>query len=474
MNDTAIKTHSILDTHTSHIPHVTSGAYPLREGNLVRPLVDGEPAFRRICEAVEAAEHSVWITVAFLILDFQMPDGRGTFFDVLDKAQARGLDVRVIFWRGPDGIESLADVHFPGTSEHRDFLTLRGSSFLARWDRGQKTYCQHQKSWLVDAGRDGEVAFVGGINLDEGSLVAPGHDDGAGLSVHDVYVEIKGPSATDVHHNFVQRWNETSEKDEPDGVWPHKDAQSDLTFPQTSSPAAGKSVVQIQRTVRRGHYTDETATPGGVPHDISDGDYSIIDQYLKAIAAAKHTIYFEDQAIGAVNIIEALHEALARGVEVVFLVPGDPYEDMMSGRSNPKARLFYERLGALGDYANFILTGIASQSEQDGRQVFRNIYVHAKICLVDDHWATIGSTNIGNRSFFGDTELNATFWDDDVVKALRAELLTEHLSVDTSALDDRAAFGLYKEIAEANTKRRAAGAAMKGLAFALDPRTYGS
>ena len=85
----------------THVPGALRSAYPLRTGNFVRPLVDGEPAFRRICEAVEAGRHSVWVTVAFLEHDVQMPDGRGTFFDVLDRAAARGLDVRALFWREP-------------------------------------------------------------------------------------------------------------------------------------------------------------------------------------------------------------------------------------------------------------------------------------------------------------------------------------------------------------------------------------
>ena len=86
----------------SHIPFVTSGPYPIRKGNQVAPLIDGEPAFRRICEATERARKSVWVTVAFLEPDVQMPDGRGSVFDVLDRARARGLDVRVIFWRCPE------------------------------------------------------------------------------------------------------------------------------------------------------------------------------------------------------------------------------------------------------------------------------------------------------------------------------------------------------------------------------------
>ena len=122
-------------------------------GNAVRPLVDGEPAFRRICEAVESAEHSVWITVAFLERDVAMPDGRGTFFDVLDRAAVRGLDVRALFWREPrfDEFEPHSS-HFPGDDAERRWLGERGSGLRARWDQLPDGFCQHQKSWIVDAG----------------------------------------------------------------------------------------------------------------------------------------------------------------------------------------------------------------------------------------------------------------------------------------------------------------------------------
>ena len=40
------------------IPPAPNASYPLRAGNLLRPLIDGEPAFRRICEAIEAAKHA--------------------------------------------------------------------------------------------------------------------------------------------------------------------------------------------------------------------------------------------------------------------------------------------------------------------------------------------------------------------------------------------------------------------------------
>jgi phosphatidylserine/phosphatidylglycerophosphate/cardiolipin synthase-like enzyme len=59
------------------IPFVPSASYPMRPGNSVRPLIDGEPAFRRICQAVEAARQSVWVSVTFMWAAFEMPDGRG-------------------------------------------------------------------------------------------------------------------------------------------------------------------------------------------------------------------------------------------------------------------------------------------------------------------------------------------------------------------------------------------------------------
>ena len=199
----------MIEPSQSHIPFIDHASYPPRPGNLVRPLVDGEPAFRRICEAVETAQHSVWVTVAFIRLSFLMPGGRGTFFDVLDRAVARGIDVRVIFWRpNPEATYVGVGTAFPGMRADRDFLKRRNSHFRIRWDRAQGAFCQHQKCWLIDAGQPSETAFVGGINITPLAMVSPGHAGGGGI--HDAYVEIAGPSGTDVHHNFVQRWNQVS------------------------------------------------------------------------------------------------------------------------------------------------------------------------------------------------------------------------------------------------------------------------
>ena len=277
---------------SSAVPFVQSSSYPLRPGNRVRPLIDGEPAFRRICQAIEAARQSVWATVTFMWATFEMPDGRGSTLDVLDRAAARGVDVRLIFWR-PDAETGRHERNaFRGSTEHIGLLEARRSAVKIRWDRAHPGFCQHQKSWLVDAGADGETAFVGGINLNPHSMVAPGHC-GEGHN-HDVYVEIAGPSAVDVHHNFVQRWNEASERQAPDGRW-GAGSETDLPFPIRVPARRGDATAQIQRTIHAVRYRDGTATPDGRPFDIASGERSILDQYRAAIDAARRTIYIENQ-----------------------------------------------------------------------------------------------------------------------------------------------------------------------------------
>ncbi|MBW2242051.1 MAG: phosphatidylserine/phosphatidylglycerophosphate/cardiolipin synthase family protein [Deltaproteobacteria bacterium] len=453
-----------------HIPHVETGAYPLRPGNQVEPLVDGEKAFRAIVRAVADARESVWVTVAFLKAGFEMPDGHGSLFDVLDQAVERGLDVRVIFWRSQPQEDDMPGVHFLGTEAQRQELAARGSRFKARWDVLPGELCHHQKSWLVDAGTADEIAFVGGINLDPASVAAPGHTPRDEGNIHDVYVCVRGPSATDVHHNFVQRWNEASERDREDGAWPDAAACDDLHFPEDLSPSCGEVPVQITRTVRHEIYKSEHPTPGGKPFAVAGGERSVLDQYMAAIDAAERSIYIEDQVIASPPIIAGLDAALERGVEVVFLVPGHVHPQFAEARKNPKLAALFEPLHALGRFENFCLAGIASNA---GPAKYHDVYVHAKIALVDDVWGTIGSTNVADRSFRGDTEMNASFWHRPTVQALRIELLLEHLAADTSHLDDAAAMCLYREKAGENAAARSQGKPLDGLAFEIDPVRYG-
>ena len=447
-----------------------AGAYPRRAGNRVAPLVDGEPAFRRIVQAVEGARVRVWVTLAFVDRTASLPDGRGSVFDVLDAAAARGLDVRALVWHEPDLDTMLpGSWHFPGREEERSWLAARQSRLRVRWDH-VPDFCHHQKTWLMDAGTPDEVAFVGGINVEQGFIVSPGHRPPRdGDNIHDVYLEVRGPSATDVHHNFVQRWNEASERGSASGVWPDAAAAGDLPFPTAASAPCGDVPVQIVRTVRAGLYRADTPTPGGEAFAVADGETSARDHYLAAIAGARRSLYLEQQFLASPEVLLAIEEALGRGVEVVILMPGDPMQQVRDARRDPRYAPLFEHLGTLARFPHFTLAAPVVTGPNGAAQ---EVYVHAKVGLVDDAWATVGSTNIATRSFYGDTELNASFWHEEAVRALRGELLREHLGAETGGLDDRAALRLFREIAQANRTRHARGEPVQGLAVAIDPAEY--
>ena len=433
--------------HELAVPSIQTGSYPARPGNALRPLIDGQPAFRRICEAIEAARHSVWATVTFMWADFQMPDRRGSALHVLSRAAARGLDVRLIFWRPDPETEYLKTNAFWGATEHFQLLKETSDSAVRiRWDRAQPGFCQHQKSWLIDAGTDADIAFVGGINLNPHSLVAPGHR--GEKQNHDVYLEMAGPSAVDVHHNFAQRWNEASERHAPDGRW-GSGSETDLPFPTRVPSRRGDALVQIQRTIHSGRYRDGRATPEGAPFDIEEGERSSFDQYCAAISAARRSIYLEHQHVDVPEIIDCLRQALSRGVEVVAVTPAEANVS--------------EGLLALGAFETFTLAGIAGLAS-DGQR--KPVWVHSKLMIVDGEWGTVGSCNLHRYSLFGNCELNAAFWDQKTARALFSELLREHLDREVSGMDELSALRLFRAIAADNGKLfRAGEPAWQGLAF---------
>ncbi|MCG8350893.1 MAG: phosphatidylserine/phosphatidylglycerophosphate/cardiolipin synthase family protein [Chloroflexales bacterium] len=243
---------------------VEQARYPVRQGNRVRAYVDGVSAFSRIAQTIDAAQQSVYITVAW-IHDFVWPDGR-SFFDVLDDACARGVDVRVLFWRPDPSLPIDHATCFSGTDEQRAFLRTRDSKIGIRWDDAGDAIVHHQKSWVIDPGTAHASAFVGGIDINLAYVVEPGYANGG---AHDVFVEINGPATLDVLDNFIDRWRQADQDywgktgDEP--------VQACI-----APPECGEAQVQVQRTMKRTH------------------ERTILEQYLLAIDAAEQYIYIEN------------------------------------------------------------------------------------------------------------------------------------------------------------------------------------
>jgi len=222
--------------------------------------------------------------------------------------------------------------------------------------------------------------------------------------------------------------------------------------------------------VHPGLYTGDSATPNGQRYDITVGERSVLEQYERAIDAARSSIYIENQALPIPAIARRLELALKRGVEIVLLVPAEPESHVRKARLDSARSELFDCVETLGRHETFTLVGLTAPSTT-GRAV---IYVHAKAMLVDDAWATVGSCNLHANSLFGHTEMNASIWDPVVVRALRCQLLAEHLDQDTNALSDREALRLYRQIALRNRLANENNDdAWQGLAFALDPADYG-
>jgi cardiolipin synthase A/B len=450
---------------------VATGAYPTRAGNRVRPLIDGVPAFRRICESIESAQQRVWATITFMWPSFEMPDGRGTALDVFEAAAQRGIDVRLIFWR-PD-IEKHRHNAFWGSAEQINLLISRYPHVNIRWDRAAPGYCQHQKTWLIDTGEDWATSFVGGINLNPNSLVLPGHHHihpGTGPQNHDLYVEVCGPAVADVQHNFVQRWNEASERGEDTGCFGTR-AREDLPFPTRAPLECGNARVQVQRTTHAGRYENGYPPVDGHAFSITDGERTNLDQYCAAINAAKRTIYIENQYMEAAPIVSALSDALKRGVEVLVVLPVSPDYSLRSIEMTVERSAFLADRCALSQHESFMLCALAALDSNYQRTP---VYVHSKVMIVDGEFATIGSCNLHHYSLYGNGELNVAVYDPDAASTIMWELFREHVAKDVSGLDDLRAVQLFKQMARHNRDAHERGEpGWQGLALSMDISTYG-
>jgi phosphatidylserine/phosphatidylglycerophosphate/cardiolipin synthase-like enzyme len=63
------------------------------------------------------------------------------------------------------------------------------------------------------------------------------------------------------------------------------------------------------------------------------------------------------------------------------------------------------------------------------------VYVHAKVCVIDDAWLTVGSANLNEHSLFNDTEVNVVTDDATLARDVRERLWSEHLAEDCAGRD---------------------------------------
>jgi phosphatidylserine/phosphatidylglycerophosphate/cardiolipin synthase-like enzyme len=391
---------------------VERASYPARHRNDVRVLIDGFEALGAIVARLRDARRSIWITVSFVELDVVLPGSDRPLLAELDAAAARGVDVRLLFWWSEyRGIGS-----FRGEAEELEELARRGVRAKMRWDEVPRG-CHHQKSHVID----GEVAFVGGINLTADGVSTPAHDT---HGHHDLFVELTGPAVADVAENFAQRWNQASRFSALRHAYPSADAADDIAVGDASAHERGDTAVQVVRTIRRELYRGRRGWSAEHAFDLSEGEHGIQETVHRWIDGAAASIYIENQYLMAPDTLERLRRAAARGVDVIAVVPHEPDPNLSL---YPKAKLLETRaeLDALAREERFGLFGLRHPGPSG-----RPIYVHAKLLVVDDRLLTIGSANFWPPSYNRDSELNVCIWSDAIAAETRRRLWREHVGDD--------------------------------------------
>ena len=375
------------------------GSFPPRSGTQVELLVDGAEALPRMAEEIASAQSHVHVAGWFFSPDFPMGDGGPTLKELLADTGER-CDVRVLAWAG-----APLPLFHPDRGEvraMRDELT-RGTRIEMELDAKERPmHCHHEKLVIVDD----RVAFVGGIDLTSFAgdrLDHSLHPPRDTLGWHDACARLEGPVAADVAEHFSLRW--------PRALPPRRPAE----------PDGGGLEVQLVRTV-----------PEHVYDGLPNGEFSILESYVRALRGARRLVYLENQFLWSPEIVEILaaklREPPADDFRIVVLLPAKPN----NGADDTRGQLgvLAEAAEQGGDEGRFLACTLFQPGPTGGP-----VYVHAKIGIVDDNWLTIGSANLNEHSLFNDTEVNVVLHDESFIHAARLRLWSEHLQRPASELD---------------------------------------
>lgn len=355
---------------------------PLFQGNRTRLLLDAPATYAAMFEAIdEARDH---INIESYIIEAAGP-GEELARRLAARCRA-GVRVNVLF--DSFGSLSTSDSYFDGLRRCGvnicEFNPLaRLSTLLSR----ALHFRDHRKLMIVD----GRIGFIGGVNIGETFALAPhrnrsradGPDKETGTGQNpgsagwrDTHVRIEGPVVAELQRLFFRQWQHYA-----------------------------------QSALLPGRYFPTLAPVGEQPVALAASDAGrrrnvFYRALLRAIGAARQRIlltcaYF----VPTRRLLRTLCRAAARGVEVRLVLPGvsDCWAPLHAGRSH---------------YARLLKAGVRIHERHD-------TLLHAKTCVIDGLWTTIGSSNLDWRSLLHNAEANiialdpefaaeveTVFWDD--------------------------------------------------------------
>jgi phosphatidylserine/phosphatidylglycerophosphate/cardiolipin synthase-like enzyme len=379
-------------------------------GNEVSPLIHGATYFSELLARV--SEMRAGDLLVFTDWrgdpDEQLSSDGTTVAELLRDAAARGVIVRGLIWRshwdkfqfsGQENRHLGADIDAAGGQCLLDMRVRAGGS-------------HHMKMVVLrHPGRPSlDVAFVGGIDLCHSRRDEASHRGdpqrqpmaavyGERPPWHDIQAMIRGPAVGDVEAVFRERWYDSVPITlNPvarlrDLVDRQDDTANRLPDQEPDPQPRGTHAVQLLRTYpfRRPGYSFAPK-----------GERSIARGYLKVLARAQSLIYLEDQYLWSTVVVEALARALAGRPELRLIAVVPRFPDT-GGRVAGSANLI-GRIDAMRMLRQAGGERVAVYSPEN--EAGTPIYVHAKVCVVDDTWSIIGSDNFNRRSWTHDSELS--------------------------------------------------------------------
>ena len=389
--------------------------------------------------------------------------------EALSGAASRGARVRGLLWHAHTGVVGSQ----VGPNRMLALAVNRAGGEVLLDQRVLPFGCHHQKMVVVrHPGRpQDDVAFLGGIDLDHGSRDDADHRGdrqsvgadpvyGPNPAYHDVQLELQGPVVREAEETFRERWQNPAAVSRlpwhviPDRIHGLRRTGSPLPPASPAPPATGTCAVQLLRTYprRRPRY----------PY-APRGERSIALAYTKALGRAEQLIYVEDQYLWSFDVARIFAAALQRSsrLHLIAVVPRRP--DNENQFYNESAMLGHAEALAMVREAGGDRVQVLDVENLQGLPV----YVHSKLCIVDDVWAAVGSDNFNTRSWTHDSELTAAVLDSErdqrapidpgglgdgarrFARELRLTLMREHLDLDED--DD-----LLDPVRAADTVRKSA------------------
>jgi phosphatidylserine/phosphatidylglycerophosphate/cardiolipin synthase-like enzyme len=210
---------------------------------------------------------------------------------------------------------------------------------------------------------------------------------------HDVSIQIEGPAVAQINKTFATVWKSTKE--------PLTMLTQDDIPEKSGDENSSIASVQVLRTLPAANYNSSLPGDEDAPH----GETGILEAYQRAINNAERFIYIENQYFTSPDIIDALifrmKDSSKSKLEIIIVVPVKPdlpgYPDRHVDNINQLKNVAKANGHKLAAYTMWSRSEIVGSGGNKEFQIMP-VYVHSKMAIIDDTWATVGSANLDGTS----------------------------------------------------------------------------